>query len=1404
MALREHAVALELPDCTYFGPALPEPFVKFELKAHLEKWELWPHTGGPAGRELRESWQDYRRKLRDLGTQGGAVRVLNHVVAPLAPLLGYGPPGRQAEVETREGSEDGGWLLRVEGGGQALRAWTWEVGTDLDAPNRRGRAYRFSPNRVAQRVLLARGERLGLLTDGEELRLLVCDPARPDSHVAVSLGRSGGWRGANDIPDSFLVLLALARPGALARIAEITDAARLAQTRVTAKLREQARSAVSGFVQELLDQPANRERLAAHRDQQALARELWREGLVLIYRLLFVLKLEASSDPARAFSFASTSLWRNSYSPNLALACHARAVLDQNAGTGRLLEDGLRTLFRLFSQGLATNQLNIRPLGGMLFGEDGTRLLDSLDWGERAVAKLLDRLLWTPASGKLERQRVHYGPLDVEDLGRVYEALLELEPGIATEPMCRLKRQKLEVVVPLAQGDAYRSQAPAPAEDDDDADEEEADEQPTGGKKTKVAWIEEIPAGRFYLRVGLGRKSTGSYYTPHPFVRFLVQETLGPQVEERSPRDDPRPGEILKLKVLDPAMGSGHFLVEACRFLGDKLYEACRLCDELASTQEEGDPERAAELRARIERLPDPNDELVAYLPSRVPEGAESGVSQRKAEAIARRLVAVHCLYGVDKNPLAVELAKLSLWLESYAEGLPLTFLDHRLVCGDSLTGPFFHHLLTLPGSGKPIDDLFAQGLTRQLTATLQEALAHVRELEKGVGKDVAEVESKRAAKARLDAALAPFELLARAWSGGVMLGEGCDDAAYQALVGTISRHDECEATLRKYPRLEAMVAAASGAIAYELTFPEAFYGDGDLRLRDGSGFSAVVGNPPWDTIRPLVTEFLAAFDIEVLNAPSKVEREAFESRLLAIPRVAEAHNEYMATIDATQAVLRRSYSAQLVTVDGKRTGGDLDLAKGFAERCHSLARRGGFLGLLLPAAFHVAAGATGIRRLYLEDSRLVTVLSFHNAFRLFEIETKVKFDLVVCRRVPAVGSFGALFRIKGFEGLSMPLLQLELEFIHELGGAYLCIPEIDSREALSIAETSLRAPARLGQFFGRFGMRFGSELHPTNDAHRLVPTPMVTSGDPREPATLVALMGTGYLVVANEDSIHAYDDSWPSIPRYLLPIHRAQDRGALLDDARFFRVFYRRIANIVDLRSMKAAMVPPGWVSTSPFALRGVREVRLADQLVALAMLNSWALDWNLRLRLTATLNQFLVAALPVPQLSPGATRTLAHAALRLTCNHAGYARLWQDQVGEAWREPCRVPFRWPVLKEAEDRHAVRASVDAIVAQNYALSREQYGHVLSSFSHKSHPTAPELCLAAFDELQDLGVDAFCRKHDPYWDIPLNEKLPQPAIELPIPGAAGASANSPAQTALFSDTAPNPKSKRKPRGSRAG
>jgi hypothetical protein len=335
---------------------------------------------------------------------------------------------------------------------------------------------------------------------------------------------------------------------------------------------------------------------------------LWHEGLILVYRLLFILKLESPAEAGTGFSFSSTRLWREFLSPNRALGPLVRRHLDHGHDTGQMLESGLRQLFGIFRDGLHCSELHIVPLGGALFSASATGLLDRMGWGDRAVALLLDRLIWV-VSHRGERTRVHYGSLDVEDLGSIYEGLLEQEPGVATEPLVRVRRGKMEAFVA--------------------AKDQQFD----------------IHPGQFYLRTGMGRKASGSFYTPHEFVRFLVRETLDPKIAALSPLDDPHPARLLTLKIVDPATGSGHFLVESCRHLGEALLTACRLCDERG-------------LHDRIAALPDPDETIAAYLPSR-------GFSEPRARAICRRLVAVNCLYGCDRNKLAVELAKLSLWLES-------------------------------------------------------------------------------------------------------------------------------------------------------------------------------------------------------------------------------------------------------------------------------------------------------------------------------------------------------------------------------------------------------------------------------------------------------------------------------------------------------------------------------------------------------------------------------------------------------------------------------------------------------------------------------------------------------------------------------------------------------------------
>lgn len=1413
---------LELRDCKFQGHALPAPFAHGDLEAALLAAKLLPRATGPEGKQLDTFWQTYRRKLRSLGEHSGPVSVRTHVLEPLITQLGYAKIRKDDAVLTREGSEDGGWVFETADGKTSLRAWAIDVGADFDAPRQRSQAYRYSPTQIAQRVLLARGERIGLLTDGNELRLLFCDPARRESHVAIELGRAGGWRGANAVPDSYRLVVALTRPEGVVKVADIVEQARLQQTRVTKTLREQARYAVRDFVQALLDDPANAAYFAEYTDKQKLSKGLFKDALVIVYRLLFVLKLESSSDPERSFSFASTSLWRNTYSPSHALADivkHVRA----GAETGDMLSSGLRALFRMFREGFQWSEMRVTRLGGMLFGDGTAPLLDDpeLRWSERAAGKLLDHLLWTPGGKRAERERVHYGPLSVEDLGRVYEALLELEPGMATEPMCRLRRQKLEVVVPAAQGAAYRQNvAPvsaggvdADADDEAELDDEES-EKPAKGK-TRVEWIEDIPAGSFYLRVGLGRKATGSYYTPEEFVRFLIQETLGPQVEAGSPKERPDPGAILALKVLDPAMGSGHFLVEACRYLGEALYEACRACDTKAEEAERAANgaetaeqrsvfiEEAAAWRKRVVDLPDPNDELLAYLPSRASGGETDVRSQGKAQAICRRLVAVHCLYGVDKNPLAVELAKLSLWLESYAEGLPLTFLDHRLLWGDSLTGPFFDKLLTLPKDGGRLDDLFSLRLTDRLTGALGQALVHVGELEASIGKDEADIVHKREAKAKLDAALKPFKLLSAAWSGAVMLGDSLDDD-YRALVLAVSEGRDTEEELAKRPGIAKAVEVGKAGVSYDLVFPEVFWPKGKLEAGERAGFHAVVGNPPWDAVHPLAKEFFAAFDLRILDAPTRLERAAVERRLTADPEVKEGFRTYVGTFDATKLLFERLYNDVNRVPGGGTSGAVTDLWQPFAERGATNLRKAGRFGMVLPSAFHANQSGTGIRDLFLRRMAIVTCFSFENSKRLFDIHASFKFALLTAERnIAATESFACAFYLHDLDWLfgSRECLTYTRAFVEKTGGDYLTMMELRSEADAAVAQVCFGEGELLGGVRSAASVNVGRELHMTDDAYRFTPSTRVggSNVDPREPSVAINLLADGYVPLHEGKTFHQYNDRWGDRPRYLVALSAIADKPSWKRAAQFFRLAFRDIASSTNERTGIFGMLPPGVLcgnkapcEREPFS----RPNRASLNLLAVA--NSFPFDYVLRFKVQATVNLFILDACPVPPsaFTLPCSRFLAHSALRLSCNHNGYAPLWTEQLGEdTWREPTP-KYTWPVLADDDARWTLRAAVDAVVAEAYGLSRDQYTHVLASFNHKTYPKAAEKCLAAFDELKTLGIDAFTRKHDPYADIPLVDTLPQPVITYPA--APAGSEPEKGQVALIPEAA-SKKRGRKPR-----
>ncbi|OQA94640.1 MAG: putative type I restriction enzymeP M protein [Chloroflexi bacterium ADurb.Bin222] len=346
---------------------------------------------------------------------------------------------------------------------------------------------------------------------------------------------------------------------------------------------------------------ALREREAAS-SSPALA--LYRQLLHLVYRFLFLLVSEErglmGQNPLYLESYGITRLRR---------LTENRAACTEDVD----LWLGLRALWATLADEQLAAFLGIPPLNGELFTHQA---LDEACITNRDLLTAFSCLAFYDSPPR----RVNYAALDTEELGSVYESLLDYHPAVTFD----------------AAGRAH-----------------------------------------FELAPGSERKSTGSYYTPPQLVNELVRSALEPVIEERLAQvreaiKDEKESALLSIKVCDPACGSGHFLLAAARRLGKEL--------------------------------------------ARVRTGEDEPAPEQVRAAV--RDVVAHCIYGVDKNPLAVELARVALWLESHAEGKPLTFLEHRLKCGDSLVGVFD---LSVLEAGLP-DEAFAPlaGDDKKLAASLK------------------------------------------------------------------------------------------------------------------------------------------------------------------------------------------------------------------------------------------------------------------------------------------------------------------------------------------------------------------------------------------------------------------------------------------------------------------------------------------------------------------------------------------------------------------------------------------------------------------------------------------------------------------------------------------------------------
>jgi len=562
-------------------------------------------------------------------------------------------------------------------------------------------------------------------------------------------------------------------------------------------------------------------------------------------------------------------------------------------------------------------------------------------------------------------------------------------------------------------------------------------------------------------------------------------------------------------------------------------------------------------------------------------------------------------------------------------------------------------------------------------------------------------------------------------------------------------------------------------AFAYDLTFADVFYPDGNLTNRQG--FDVVLGNPPWDRMLPADKEFFAAYEFTILDAPTKRERSGIEKRILENAEIAASHQAYIEEFRGVEKVLKSIYAYQVAIVDGEKTIGKQDAFRAFMERNAQLLNPKGLTGVVVPSAFHANEGATGIRKLYLENMSLKCRYSFENKRKIFEIHSSQKFAVVIASRNGITDEFPCAFYLHDDEWLfadrkDRQPLSYTLDFVQKTGGEYLSLLELQSLQDLDVAKTCFANGEAFGKVCDRLNIRLGRELNMTDDSWRFTSTSdILTDGaDPRDPNVAKKLLEMGYLILHEGKTFWHYSDRWEDKPRYVLKIDKLNDKQEWLSISRFYRLAFRDIASATNERTLVFAFIASAIVGNTAPCERKPQQRPNASALVLMAMANCFISDWTIRLKASSHVNLFILFGGRLGY-NPNSKTFLAHSSLRLTCNHSGYEPLWHEQLGNEWREPNQQANTYPVLTTDDQRWQTRAAIDAVVAQAYGLTRDQYAHILSTFSHKSYPQAPQLCLAHFDELQEIGLENFTRKHDPYWDIPLNENLPKPVIELPIP-----------------------------------
>ncbi|ELZ6220712.1 class I SAM-dependent DNA methyltransferase, partial [Campylobacter jejuni] len=769
------------------------------------------------------------------------------------------------------------------------------------------------------------------------------------------------------------------------------------------------------------------------------------------------------------------------------------------------------------------------------------------------------------------------------------------------------------------------------------------------------------------------RKSTASFYTPQSIANFLIQSALKDKLNNEN---------ILKFKILDNACGSGHFLVG---ILNAITHIVLSDFDHFTNLKELYEEEK---------------ENILNYIKDFVQD------YELDESDVLKRLLLKRIIYGVDLNPFSIELTKLSLWIDSFIFGTPLSFIEHHIKCGNALVGSSIIDFENLIKQNK--ENIFTNSITQEFEI-LQEVFEKLDNLQDTNEEQIKQ--SKQIYQNEITPKLDKLNLYLD-YINSLHFANKEELQILKALsqddIQNLSQNEQAKAIISKYQK-------EFNFFNYELEFPEI------TENQVFKGFDIIIGNPPWDKTKFSDSDFFPQYKSDYRSLIASKKKE-IQDNLLAKDYIKQNYEKQKAYINNLSEYYKKVYPLN-------KGSGDGNLFRLFVEKNLSLLKQDGNLAYVLPSALMFEDGSLTLRKEILENKTLEYFYSFENRQAIFaDVDSRYKFALMLIKNTQAnhTHKIKTMFYKTDMNSLKNKdeILTLSLKDIKKLSPTHLALMELKDKQALKILRKCYNAFQNLSFDY----IDFVNELHMTNDKDLFIEE-FREGLLPLYEGKMIYQFNANFSQATYFLEKAKFDERLKSKELYRAKKATGKELNPKLIkyDREFFRLGYRAVASDTNERTLIASLLPKNCgFGHSMFANAPKQYIVKDDEicmdivpyekiLFVLALFNSLVVDFIIRNMVQINVSKSYLERIPLPQ--PSDEEIQNNEIYKTLAKNALLLQLYNDQnrhFDELKQEFSIKNEEIPKTKKAYD--ILRAKNDLLVKELYGLSDDEFSYMISTF----------------------------------------------------------------------------------------